>query len=74
MVQSKQHIVLLALAMAMLLGSCHSNSRQLEKARALYEQGLMLSTNNSVAAAESYSQALIALDRCNQQRPEVRRL
>ena len=60
--------------LALLLGSCHSNSRQLEKARALYEQGLMLSTNNSVAAAESYSQSLIALDRCNQQRPEVRRL
>jgi tetratricopeptide (TPR) repeat protein len=74
MVQSKRHLIPLTLVLALLLGSCHSNSRQLEKARALYEQGLMLSTNNSVAAAESYSQALIALDRCNQQRPEVRRL
>ena len=56
----------------MFLGSCQSNSRQLEKARALYEQGLELSVENSVAAAESYSQALLALDRCDQQRPEVR--
>ncbi len=74
MIQSKRHLILLALVLAMFLGSCQSNSRQLEKARALYEQGLELSTDNSVAAAESYSQALLALDRCNQQRPEVRRL
>lgn len=74
MIQSKRHLILLALVLAMFLGSCQSNSRQLEKARALYEHGLELSTDNSVAAAESYSQALLALDRCDQQRPEVRRL
>ena len=74
MVQSKRHLIPLALALAMFMGSCQSGSRQLEKARALYEQGLELSTDNSVAAAENYSQALLALDRCDQQRPEVRRL
>lgn len=74
MIQTKRHLIPLALALALFLGSCQSNSRKLEKARALYEQGLELSTDNSVAAAESYSQALLALDRCDQQRPEVRRL
>ena len=74
MIQSKRHLILLAFVLAVILGSCQFNSRQLEKARALYEQGLELSKDNSVAAAESYSQALLVLDRCNQQRPEVRRL
>lgn len=74
MIQTKRHLILLAFVLAMFLGSCQSNMRQLEKARALYEQGLELSTENSVAAAESYSQALLALDRCDQQRPEVQRL
>ena len=74
MIQTKRHLILLAFVLAVILGSCQSGSRQLEKARALYEQGLELSTDNSVAAAESYSQALLALDRCDQQRPEVQRL
>ena len=74
MIRTKRHLIPLALALALFLGSCQFNSRQLEKARALYEQGLELSKDNSVAAAESYSQALLALDRCDQQRPEVRRL
>lgn len=74
MIQTKRHLILLAFVLAVFLGSCQSNSRQFEKARAFYEQGLELSTINSVAAAESYSQALLALDRCDQQRPEVRRL
>lgn len=74
MIQTKRHLILLAFVLAVILGSCHSGSRQLEKARVLYEQGLELSTDNSVAAAENYSQALLALDRCDQQRPEVQRL
>ena len=74
MIQTKRHLILLVFALALIFGSCQSGSRQLEKARALYEQGLELSTDNSVAAAESYSQALLALDRCDQQRPEVQRL
>lgn len=74
MIQTKRHLILLAFVLALFLGSCKSSSRQLEKARVLYEQGLELSTENSVAAAESYSRALLALDRCNQQLIEVRRM
>ena len=74
MIQTKRHLILWAFVLAVILGSCQFNSRQLEKARTLYEQGLELSADNSVAAAEDYSQALLALDRCDQQRPEVQRL
>ena len=74
MLRSKPHITLLILLVAILFAACQSNSRQLEKARALYEQGLELSSENSVAAAETYSEALLVLDRCNPNHPEVRRL
>lgn len=74
MIQSKRHIIPLALLLALLFGSCQSNSRQLEKAHALYKQGLELSADNSLAAAEIYSQSLLALDRCDQNLPEVQRL
>ena len=74
MLRSKPHITLLILLVAILFAACQSNSRQLEKARALYEQGLELSPENSVAAAETYSEALLLLDRCNPNHPEVRRL
>ena len=74
MVSSKRHIILGVLAVAALFYSCQNNSRQLENAMELYQQGLELSTDNSVAAAETYSQALLLLDRCDQTLPEVRRL
>ena len=74
MIESKRHLIPLVLFLAVLFCSCNFNSRQFEKAKALYQQGLELSTDNSVAAAESYSQALLVLDRCNQELPEVRRL
>ena len=60
--------------LATVFSYCQSNSRQYKKAQALYQQGLELSTDNSVVAAETYSQALLLLDRCDQELPEVRRL
>lgn len=74
MISSKRHSILLIFAVAILFCSCQSNSRQLEKAKELFQQGLELSTENSVAAAETYSQALLLLDRCDQALPEVRLL
>lgn len=74
MLRSKPHITVLILLAVIIFAACQSNSRQLEKARALYEQGLELSPENSVAAAETYSEALLLLDRCNPDHPEVRRL
>ena len=74
MVESKRHLIPLIMVAAIFFGSCHSNSRQLEKANALYRQGIELSADNSVAAAETYNQALLVLDQCDQELPEVRSL
>lgn len=74
MVKSKRHIIIWALFLATFFNSCQFNARQYEKAYALYQQGLELSTVNSVAAAETYNQALLELDRCDQDLPDVRRL
>ena len=74
MIQMKRHLILWLLLSATFFTACQSNSRQLEKANILYQQGLELSTTNSVAAAETYSQALLVLEHCNQDLPEVRRL
>lgn len=74
MFRSKRHLIPWALLTATLFCACQPSSRQLEKAHALYQQGLDLSTDNSVAAAESYSQALLALESCNQDLPEVKHL
>lgn len=74
MVRPKHHITLLILLTALFLGACQSDSKQLEKAQVLYQQGLELSSENSVAAAETYSEALLVLDRCHKNHPEVHRL
>lgn len=74
MVRPKHHITLLILLMALFFAACQSDSKQLEIAWALYQQGLELSSENSVAAAETYSEALLVLDRCLQNYPEVHRL
>lgn len=74
MVKLKWHLIPWVLVTAIFFCSCQFNKRQLEKADALYKQGLELSTDNSVAAAESYNQALLVLDRCDQELPEVCRL
>ena len=74
MVNSRWHINLFVLVLATFFNSCQSNSRQYEKAYALYQQGLELSTDNSVAAAETYSQALLLVEQCNQELMDVKRL
>ena len=56
------------------MGSCQSNARHYEKALALYQEGLELSTVNSLAAAETFSQALLELEGCNQELTDVQRL
>ena len=61
--------------MMLLTVGCNREMRYYENAKALYEEGKALSdSNQSVAAAEAYSQALIAIDRCNNDIPDVKRL
>ena len=74
MIKSKWHLILLVLVAVVCFSSCQSKSRQFEKAKALYQQGLELSTDNSVAAAEAYSQALLVLNRCNEDALDMKRL
>ena len=57
------------------LVACQQESRYLNEAETLYQQGReQLADKQSEAAAESFSQALLAVNRCNQDRPEVKRL
>lgn len=74
MIGSKRHLIIWALVAAVFLGSCQSNARHYEKALALYQEGLELSTVNSLAAAETFSQALLELEGCNQELTDVQRL
>lgn len=74
MVKTKWHLILEFLVLAAFFHSCQSNSQHFEKAKALYEQGLAISSDNSVAAAETYSQALLEIDRCDQELLDVKRL
>ena len=71
----KPFLVFFLIGILLFTAGCNRGSRQYEKAKALYEEGLALSeSDQSVAAAESYSQALIALEQCNPERQDVKRL
>ena len=74
MVRTKQHIIPIILLAASFFYACQSNTNKLEKANALYQEGLELSPENSIAAAETFNQALLVLDRCNQEAFDVKRL
>lgn len=74
MVRTKQHIIPIILLAASFFCACQSNTNKLEKANALYQEGLELSPENSIAAAETFNQALLVLDRCNQEAFDVKRL
>lgn len=74
MIRLKPYLVLLTLTAALFFCSCQSKSRHLEKAKVLYKQGLELSVDSSLAAAETFQQALLELDCCDPELLEVRRL
>ena len=55
--------------------ACQHNGRSLAQAEALFQQGLeQRAAKQSEQAAASFSEALLALDRCDAKRPEVQRL
>ena len=74
MIAKKSHLAPCVLLTALLLAACHPDSHQVEKANALFQQGVEQSTNNSVAAIEAYNQALLILSTCDQNAQEVLRL
>jgi tetratricopeptide (TPR) repeat protein len=57
------------------LTACRHEARWLKEAETHFEQGLeQRAAKQSEAAAESFSQALLAMNRCDQTQPEVKRL
>jgi tetratricopeptide (TPR) repeat protein len=57
------------------LSACQQGTRSLKEAETLFQQGLeQRAAKQTEAAAESFSQALFAIERCDQNRAEVQRL
>ena len=57
------------------LTACQQGARSLKEAETLFQQGLaQRAAKQSEAAAESFSQALLAIERCDMKQPEVQRL
>ena len=64
-----------AFLLTAILAACHQSARSLKEAETLFHQGLeQRVAKQTEAAAESFSQALLAINRCNQAQPEVKRL
>ena len=70
-----QCIIFALLIMVAGLSACRHEARWLKEAETHYQQGLeQRAAKQSEEAAESFSQALIDIGRCNQEKPEVKRL
>ena len=71
----KSYLVILLIIVLLFTAGCNRGGRQYEKAKVLYEEGLALSdSDQSVAAAETYTQALLELEQCDQDLQDVKRL
>ena len=71
----KTRYLIWAFLLAAVLAACQHKVRYLKEAETHFEQGLeQRATKQSEAAAESFSQALLAVNRCDQAQPEVKRL
>ena len=69
-----RHWILVLLVLASLM-ACQHNRRNFEQAETLFQQGVeQRADKQSEAAAESLSQALLAIERCDAEQPEVQRL
>lgn len=69
-----RNLILSFLVMAGLMG-CHHEARWLKEAETLFEQGVeQRATKQSEAAAESLSQALLAIEHCDLDKPETKHL
>jgi tetratricopeptide (TPR) repeat protein len=71
----KTQYLIWAFLLTVILTACQQGARSLKEAETLYQQGLeQRVAKQTEAAAESFSQALLAINRCNQAQPEVKRL
>lgn len=65
--------IIMCLVLTAGLAACHQESQSLKEAETLLQEGLELcAAKNTEAAAESFSQALLAVNRCDFRKPEVK--
>ena len=70
-----QHLILTVILVIAGLTSCHHESRYFKEAETLFQKGVeQRADKQSEAAAESFSQALLAIERCDMDKTEVQRL
>ena len=71
----KTRCIITAVLLLASLTACQQGARSLKEAETLFQQGLeQRSARQTEAAAESFSQALLAIERCDQNQAEVQRL
>lgn len=67
--------VTIAVLVLVFLSACQHKARYLKDAEDLFENGVeQRAAKQSEAAAESFSQAMLAIERCDQDKPEVKHL
>ena len=67
--------ILILLFVLVGLSACRQDNRHYQEADALLQQGLEYrAAKNNEAAAECFSQALVAINQCDADQPEIRRL
>ena len=70
-----RYLILVTTLVMASLTACQQGARSLKEAETLFQQGLaQRAAKQSEAAAESFSQALLAIERCDMKQPEVQRL
>ena len=71
----KTRYLIWALLLMAFFAACQHKARYLKEAETYFDQGTeQRAAKQTEAAAESFSQALLAINRCNQAQPEVKRL
>ncbi len=71
----KTRCIIIAFFVMAGLSACHHEARYLKEAETRFGQGLeQRAAKQSEAAAESFSQALLALEPCKPDKPETKQL
>ena len=70
-----RYLILVTTLVMASLTACQQGARSLKEAETLFQQGVaQRAAKQSEAAAENFSQALLAIERCDMKQPEVQRL
>ena len=71
----KTRCIIMAVLLLVGLSSCQQGARSLKEAESFFQRGVeQRAAKHTEAAAESFSQALLAIKRCHMEQPEVQRL